>query len=373
VGNFFRDHGWSTGGTIASSTVLGYATDRENDKLYYFLQGKVTGGDNLNSIIEYDPISNSFAKVIWEDSALEYEEDRRIKDAKIVDGWIYYNGFSYGLKKVNVSFAKNYTTYDIWTTGTNYSDDDYVRVGDGRIYQANTDLTPSSEDPRDSSDWDESLTLFSYPADSSGNMDSENLSLINIPPSNIVQHEYKSDTDRIVNNIRKRLFQFTYRYKYRNHGYSRTAPISDIALPLDDETPDGEITNNITFNNYIELTITNGDGGIVEFAELFLREGNDGSWKYVDKIDVGTETYDFYNDKVYEVASDTVVNTIADSVPRESEAMEYISENTLLLGGNTEGFDNIDLDVTLTPEYEEITLLTPGDAIESFSDAPGRS
>ena len=91
-GNSLLDHGWSKGVTIATVKTLGYATDQENNKVYYILQGKVTGDENpnLNSIVEYDPVDSGtvadrFTKVIWEDAALTLEEDRMIKDAFVVD------------------------------------------------------------------------------------------------------------------------------------------------------------------------------------------------------------------------------------------------------------------------------------------------
>ena len=129
-GNTLKAHGLgSHSGTIDEGLLtLGYGTDTENDKLYYIVQGKVDGGDNLNSIIEFDPLTEAFAKVIWDDAALECEEDKIIKGIEIVDGWIYYNGYENGLKKVNITFAKNYTNYDAWVSGASYSIGDDVRV-----------------------------------------------------------------------------------------------------------------------------------------------------------------------------------------------------------------------------------------------------
>ena len=125
--------------TATTTTALGYATDHENDKVYALIQGKNTG-DNTNSILEFDPLGaddeTAFDQVIWEDAALEFEEDKKIKGAEVIDGWIYYNGGTYGLKKVNITFAKNYTDYAAWAAGTTYATDDIKRVRDGRIYTA---------------------------------------------------------------------------------------------------------------------------------------------------------------------------------------------------------------------------------------------
>ncbi|MFA5638625.1 MAG: hypothetical protein WC961_07090 [Anaerovoracaceae bacterium] len=362
LGNEHIDDTFVHSNYIRNLKTLGSCEDTENDKIYYFVLGDTVTQTTryLNSIIEFDPVAETFTKVLFDESALEFDPDEYIKDARFVDGWIYYNGFSYGPKKVNITLAKNYTALSAWVSGGTYVIGNIVRVDDGRTYIAITDHDSETTDPRsDVTNW-EQHTLYCYPYDSSDGLQAIIFSWMNIPPTEKISFLYGSDTARYVNNVRGKLFQFAYRYKYRYHGYSRTAPISDISLPEDDESIDGEITNDITFNNYIELNVSNADYGSVEYAEIFVREGNDGVWKYVDKLDVGITDYDFYNDKSYEVVDDTMINTIADSLPRQINSIEFLSENVMALGGVTEGFDNPDINVSLTASTEEVALTTAG-------------
>jgi len=370
LGNSKIDSEYTPYYTITESKVLGYATDHENDKIYYFLQGK-TAGANLNSIIEFDPLGDddatAYIQVLWEQSALEFEEDRIIKGAEVIDGWIYYNGYSYGLKKVNITFGKNFTDYDAWVSEDTYVIGNIVRVRDGRTYIAITNHDSETGDPRnDDTNWSEH-TLYTYPCDSSGNLEALSLNRMHVPPVSPITFAYGSDTAKEINNLRGKLFQFTYRYKYREHGYSRTANVSTITLPEDDESIEGEIVNDITANNYLDLAFQSGDLGVIEWVELFIREGNFGTWFYVKRFEEGESTYTFYNDIALEAMDDNEVNTMADSLPRESNAERYISENVMLSAGNTEGFNNIELDVTMTAGFEESVLTGAGALRGSFT------
>ena len=357
--------------TNTTNTVLGYATDHENDKLYFFVQG-LTGTTYTNSILEFDPLGDdddtAFTKVIWEDGALEFEADKKIKGAEVIDGWIYYNGGTYGLKKVNITFAKNYTDYDAWVSEASYTAGDDVRVRDGRIYNAKTTHSGESTDPRsDSTNWEVIADTYAYPCDSSGDLEATSLSRTHVPPTSSVSFVYDSDATKEINNLRGKLFQFTYRYKYREHGYSRTAPVSNITLPEDDESIEGEVKNAITTNNHLDLAFQPGALGVVEWVELFVREGNSGTWYYVKRFEDGESSYAFYNDVALEAMDDTEINTMADAIPKQSNTERYISENVMLSGGNTEGYDNIDLDVSMTKGFSEMTITTPDMGAENDS------
>ena len=250
LGNSKIDDEWTPYYTIVESKALGYATDHENDKIYYFLQGYISEGNYLNSIVEFDPLDESYAKVLWEHSAVEFEADRIIKGAEVIDGWIYYNGYTHGLKKVNITFGKNFEEYDAWVSGDPYDVDDIVRTRDGRTYKNLTGA--AGTDPRgDVVNWEE-YTLYTYPCDSSGELEALSLDRIHVPPVSPVTFSYDDDTNREINNLRGKLFQFTYRYKVRNHGYSKTAPISTATLPEDEESLEGEVLNDVTVNNHLE-------------------------------------------------------------------------------------------------------------------------
>jgi len=370
LGNSKIDNEYAESEDINTLSCLGYVVDHENDKIYYFLQGKDNDSDNLNSIIEFDPLgaddATAFAKVLYERTAVEYEEDRIIKGAEIVDGWIYYNGYTHGLKKVNITFGKNFEEYDAWVSGGDYEGDDYVRVRDGRIYKCILAIDPSNTDPRnDSTHWT-AQSLYTYPCDSSGELEAISLDRIHIPPVAPITFSYADDANREINNLRGKIFQFTYRYKFRNHGYSKTAPISIATLPEDEESLEGEVLNDITVNNHLDLSFQSGDLGVVEWVELFVREGNWGTWFYVKRFEEGESSYAFYNDVALEAMDDNEVNTMADSLPKQANAERYISENVIVTGGNTEGYDNIPLSVSMSYGFDEVTIVSQGAAHDTF-------
>ncbi len=374
LGNTLLNHGWSHDSSIVSLKVVGSVNDEENHKSYYFILGTTASG-YLNSLVELDQDTDDFTKVFWDIAELELDPDIYINDSQYNDGWIYYNGGTYGPKKVNIALAKLFTSTDSWVSGASYVLNDLVRTSDGRIYYANT-ATSGTTDPTEDPNWTFN-NQYCYPCiydgTTSAPLDTEDLSLINLPPKIRITTNFGSDTSRSVNNIRKKLFQFTYRFKYRDHGYGRSAPISAVTLPADGESIQGEVVNSITTNNKIILSFDGGRPGVVEYVELFVRDGNTGVWKYIGKLDAGTGTYDFYNDKALEVADDTEINTLADAVPKKCNAVEFLSENVLLLGGITEGFNNIDLSVTLTPGTEKLSLAATGALRGTFSLTTGGS
>ena len=357
LGNALKDHGYTHDTSIHEFQVVGYVNDTENRKSYYFIIGDTVDGSPryLNSLIEVSHGSAlTFDKVLFDEGELELEAGKYIKDCQLVDGWIYYNGGTNGLKKINITFGKVFSDTDAWVSGDPYTSSDIVRVRDGRTYQANTN-TSGTVDPRNSGNWDV-YTDYTYPCDSSGDLEGISLDLMNVPPTAPITFAYKADAAVLKNSLRKKVFQFTYRYKFRDHGYSKTAPFSLLALPPDEETIQGEIENDITMNNYLELSFQSGNLGVVEWVELYVREQNTDVWKYARRFDEGESSYDFYNDKIFTVADQTTVSTMADSIPKLANSLEYITENVMTLGGITEGFDNIELDVTLTAGVEEIDL-----------------
>lgn len=351
------------------TTYMGHVVDTDGIWCYYFLTGP--GGSLSNhSVIGVNLRDATSVRVVMEDELeLELDTDIKFKRAAYIDGWIYWASGQYGPKKIHVERAMNFTTYkdSAWDSAASYDDGDKVLYTDGGIYECQTDSTSGTPPPLDTANW--VLDSYAYPntaISGSASLLDGAFDLVELPPISPITGEYGDDTSRLYNNLRGKMFQFTYRWKYRNGGYSNTAPFSALFLPPDVESYNGEILNSFATNNVLTLYLDGGLEPLVEYVELFVRTGRELSWQYVDKLDAGATTYAFYNDYIMEVASDDMVNKLDNYIPKETRALELLSENVLVLGGNTYGFNNVTPDVALTSGWEVRTLNAPGADVASL-------
>lgn len=95
---------------------------------------------------------------------------------------------------------------------------------------------------------------------------------------------YKSDTTIKTNNLRKKLFRFSYRWVYANGEKSTFSPISKVGLPIDGYDPN--ISNNPSQNNYIEVEVFSGGEDTVAI-EVAGQVNNNNVWSdffLIDKL-----------------------------------------------------------------------------------------
>ena len=343
---------------------MGHVTDTDGEWCYYFMAGASTG--SIIGVNTRD--ASTMRQVLINEAEVEFDTTIVFKHAAYIDGWLYWPSGQYGAKKVEITRAINFTLYKsgrAWAAIENYASGDKALYTDGCIYEM-TDAggAAAGEDtPPSNTKW--TVSAYAYPNTASGTnatlLDGA-FNLVEFPPLLQVTGEYSDDTSRLYNNLRGKMFQFTYRWKYRNGGYSNTAPFSELFLTPDVESYNGEILNSFVTNNTLTLYLDGGRETEVEYTELFVRTGQALSWLYVDKIEVGVNTYSFFNDYIMEVASDDMVNKLDNYIPRETRALELLSENVLVLGGNKYGFDNVIPDVVLTIEWNSATINAAGTA-----------
>jgi len=189
------------------------------------------------------------------------------------------------------------------------------------------------------------------------------------PPDGI----YGDNANVLVNNLRKKLFRFSYRWVYENGEKSTFSPISDVPLPIDAYDPN--ISNDPTKNNRISIRVYSGgeDCKSIEIAgqvnigniwgdffaidTLVLSEYNIPTNSYYD--------YDFYNNGAYVTIPIVETDLPFSYLPDKANTLELLNGNTLIYGGITEGYDAIareDVDVTVTTG-----LAAPGFPNISFS------
>ncbi len=305
--------------------VIGSCKRPDNDIIYFFVKGLSVHGDatttsttegfdliaeldfEYNSIIEFNPVTEVYRVIVFEEPYL-YMDDW-VYGAKVFGDYIIYNSGPYGMRKVHIEYAYRY----------------YNGV----------------------------------PGDTYPEIISTTFALRNMPPTSRPTCAYITDATRYQNNLINKTFQFAYRYKYRESGYSVYSEFSDVCLAPNIEKWNGEYAQEQYENNALIVTFARGDDTVIEYVEIIVREGNDGDWRFFDSISGDVSTISFYNDENYETVDQDEVNKVEDAIPKQVADATLINENRLVVAGITEGFDNIDVNVIMTPVIEPVEIITP--------------
>uniref|UniRef100_A0A6M3KNX2 Putative structural protein n=1 Tax=viral metagenome TaxID=1070528 RepID=A0A6M3KNX2_9ZZZZ len=229
------------------SEEIGWCVDIDNNAIIFFLWNDSTPYDR-HCIFRYFLSTNQVQRILWQQPALNFKKNRRITHANVVSGMLcwtdgYFNSFlhdtSNGLSDFNPPRKININQCVAFTEG-----DPNCVISE--ITMANLDL-------------------IKYPYCYS--------------PTAL----YFNDLKYSKNNLRGKLFQFAIRYVYYDNEVSVLSPFSKIPLPLNSENADGSYDEDQTIENAIKIKFSHG-GQLVRKVELFAREGNSGSFYYIDTI-----------------------------------------------------------------------------------------
>jgi hypothetical protein len=288
-----------------TNKIIGFYADRVRNRAYYFLWN--SGG--YNSILYYDVDANLVAKV------LESKTDSNGVDI------LNFNP-SYKVLSVNL----------------------YYRDDEGDILFFNDGLNP----PR-------SLNVNNvYGTD----WKAEYLLVAKAPPIMPPQVVYENDTTITVNNLRNKLFQFSYRYVYDNNEKSVWSSNSIVPLP---QQPTLTLTDNNAENNARIAVVFSTGGPDVKAIELCFRETTSGftsDWYLIKSFnkqdlinpisDNDVYNFRFYNDAIYSQIDVIETSQLQDWVPQKANAGELANGNVLLYAGITEGFDKTPMDLSVS-------------------------
>jgi hypothetical protein len=171
-----------------------------------------------------------------------------------------------------------------------------------------------------------------------------------IMPAKVV---YENDTTVKVNNLRNKLFQFSYRYVYTNNEKSVWSSKSIVPLPQQYSL---NLTNNpFTDNSRISISVNSG-GLNVRDIEICFRETSNGvtsDWFLIrlfnkQELEIGNNavfTYNFYNNSIYTQLDVVETTQLQDYVPQKANAAELANGNVLLYSGITESYDKTSMDL----------------------------
>jgi len=173
--------------------------------------------------------------------------------------------------------------------------------------------------------------------------DDQYINIAKQPPSEAPSLAYGYSLNNKVNIIATTYFQFRYRYIYDDYQIGSCSPISLIS-------------RNQSTDNYIQVTVNSGHH-TVKFVQICFRVGNGSSdtgennpeWYIFNTVEKSKEGWAddadnsvlFFGDELKLSISriDTDVNFY--SVPQRAEHIEFVSQNQIILGSITEGYDNV--------------------------------
>jgi hypothetical protein len=298
--------------TLPSGTnrCIGAYANETTGKYYSFIYNS----DGFHTITEYDPTTNILTKVLQSKTdtggtdILNFQQYELINGVGIVGGTLLYWTDGYNPPR-NIDIAKAKLTSGWYTT-------------------------------------------------------SASISLIKRPPQKLIIPSYGNDTNTQTssNRLKNQLFQFRYLYVYQDN--TRSTWSSCSVLPY----PELEISSGVDTtpfkNNNILLQFDIGDKYVksIEIAALVKGVGttgttqdwfsiltvdrdyilaSPGSTEYLYDAITNNATYKFRNDGLYPSVDIQEIDLQYDFVPLKSKCLDIVNGNVLVIGNNTEGYDNL--------------------------------
>lgn len=305
-GNTLVSFSFTSNGT---HKCVGAYDDSLNNKVYYF----VWNSNNEHEILEYSADNNTVYSVI-KTSYLNLIEDSLIveQNISIIDGKMYWTNIK--PYKINIEEAKD-------------------------------------------------LTSYYYP------LREEYLEAIVKPPTSPPDTSFGStdivnETDPIkTNNVRNKLFQFRYKFIYKDNEESAWSPISKVSLPVNEAQFRPYTYYDSILNNYINVDVETGSP-LVSRIKVSFREGNLGDFyltKDFDKSKLSIDddlnySFRFYNNEInFPIDNDGATGMrLYDWVPLEANSQSLIDGNIIAYGGVVDGYDPVNTDTEVEVIYNSL-------------------
>lgn len=189
----------------------------------------------------------------------------------------------------------------------------------------------------------------------------EYLDVAKEPPFIPIKCAYENDATVTVNNLRKKLFKFKYRYWYSDNQKSTWSSHSEIPVPFNYTDPQTDTDE--TLNCRIGMVVQTGDASVVKIEIAACQNeknifSNFFSVIILDKSDLVIPNNDvylwrFYNNESYDYVELQESILLFDRVPDKANAQALLNGNVRIYGGITEGLDPVvpDVDITVGTEY----------------------
>ena len=202
-----------------------------------------------------------------------------------------------------------------------------------------------------------------YPSSLTSGTDEEkllNLTVAKQPPLKAPSYNIVNNSDLPFNNIKDKVFQFAYKYIYEDGEHSALSPYSSLTVSKNQMRRGFTTYANDNFFNQINVFVRNTVADAKEIV-LYYREGNEGTFYEAEKIDnnytSNAVTINFSNQKIGTALSQDEINKSYDNVPQKAKSQE-IAGGRLMYGNYTEGYENINVDSELLPNYAKAQELS---------------
>lgn len=199
--------------------------------------------------------------------------------------------------------------------------------------------------------------------------DDQYIALAKQPPYQPPSLDYENEIGSI-NYLQGRYFQFRYRYVYDDNQASVYSPIS-------------KVTNSDDPYSKVQVTVNSGHK-TVRFIEVCVKISEPEStneptvwyrFLQVDKSQEGWLDNSFYQVDFFGSEQLITIPTVDtdknfESIPINSNTLEVVNQSQIVLGDNTEGYDNVDIDCDIELAYQPTGIMSFGTNLGVYATCP---
>jgi len=165
---------------------------------------------------------------------------------------------------------------------------------------------------------------------------------------------YSTDITKKTNNLRRNLYQFRYRWVYRNGMKSHFSPISKIPFPEREKATYPWGDNFVSYDNCIDVWVDSGELDVIGIELAVKNTSNPADQdlklvRYFDKADINSNTsfkYRFYGDEVLKPIDIPEAIQPMDEIPFRANDLCFLQDKRIAIGAIDEGFDHIEINST---------------------------
>ena len=303
---------------VGTNTCIGSCKDPKRNGLIWFYHNS----GNNHFILHYDTIAETY-QIILNGLALGFDLDYPIHDARVIDDLLIYTD------------GKNSFTY-------------YDNSGN-RLFN-----------PLMSINIERGFDGF-YTT-----VDLQSIEALKWPPMLAPTAVYATEAG-VPNRLKQNLFEFRSAYISVNGEQTTLSAVSDMPMPNTSEWVQGPDNANQYNDNKIIVSVNTGHYTIRKIR-LYVRS-NGGIWYLFHEVDkdidgVGnntTYTYDFFND-IALTPIDPATDFNNCGMPQTNKHLDVLTAKSsaqLVLGNYVTDYDNVEMDYTVEPVYNEIIGFKP--------------